>query len=321
MRIVDQNNNTLRQEDIDFLKGKLVDDKILLKHHDAVKASPEEGHYETVKTYDNGGKDVVWKVDKPAVKGHEAYDEFEDVQRYVPFADSELKANVENSSEQIKQNAVNSAIQLFILMLVKQFSSNMSDEDLQKISAIIPEWQENHDYEPDDVVRYNKVLYKCQRIHTSSDSSRPDRDGMNWESLEKTDMYGVLPYSQPLGAHDAYRTGARVSWNGKYYESAIDYNVWNPDVYPAGWKEFKVSTGTDDPEIDPDPSGSDEQDKTNDPDKPSSDEWPTFVQPTGAHNAYKIGDKVTYNGKHYICKINSCTWSPDAYPAGWTLQN
>lgn len=47
------------------------------------------------------------------------------------------------------------------------------------------------------------------------------------------------------------------------------------------------------------------------------EEYPQYIQPTGAHDAYKIGDKITYNGKKYVCKINSCVWSPDVYPAGW----
>ena len=48
-----------------------------------------------------------------------------------------------------------------------------------------------------------------------------------------------------------------------------------------------------------------------------ADEYPEFVQPTGAHDAYQVGDKVTYNGKKYICKLENCVWSPDTYPAGW----
>ena len=51
------------------------------------------------------------------------------------------------------------------------------------------------------------------------------------------------------------------------------------------------------------------------------EEWPAFVQPAGAHDAYKQGDKVTYNGQHYICKIDNCVWNPDAYPAAWELVN
>lgn len=52
----------------------------------------------------------------------------------------------------------------------------------------------------------------------------------------------------------------------------------------------------------------------------SLDEWPEFVQPTGAHDAYNTGDKVTFNGAHYICIMDGCTWSPEAYPAAWEKQ-
>lgn len=49
----------------------------------------------------------------------------------------------------------------------------------------------------------------------------------------------------------------------------------------------------------------------------TTDEYPEYVQPTGAHDAYKIGDKITYNGKKYIYKLDNCVWNPDEYPAGW----
>ena len=51
---------------------------------------------------------------------------------------------------------------------------------------------------------------------------------------------------------------------------------------------------------------------------PEPEEWPAWVQPTGAHDCYNTGDKVTYNGKHYISKLDGNVWSPDAYPQGWT---
>ena len=55
------------------------------------------------------------------------------------------------------------------------------------------------------------------------------------------------------------------------------------------------------------------------PEEPSEpvEEYPEYVQPTGAHDAYKIGDKITYNGKHYECTFDGCVWNPDEYPAGW----
>lgn len=52
------------------------------------------------------------------------------------------------------------------------------------------------------------------------------------------------------------------------------------------------------------------------PEEPA-DEWPEYVQPTGAHDAYHVGDKITYNGKHYTCLMDGCVWTPDAYPQGW----
>lgn len=46
-------------------------------------------------------------------------------------------------------------------------------------------------------------------------------------------------------------------------------------------------------------------------------EYPEYKQPLGAHDAYKIGDKVTYKGKKYECVLNNCVWSPEEYPSAW----
>lgn len=48
-----------------------------------------------------------------------------------------------------------------------------------------------------------------------------------------------------------------------------------------------------------------------------TEEYPQYKQPTGSHDAYKIGDKITYKGKHYECIFNGCVWTPDDYPQGW----
>ena len=42
-------------------------------------------------------------------------------------------------------------------------------------------------------------------------------------------------WSQPVGAHDAYAFGAKVSHNGKHWTSTTANNVWEPGVY--GWEE------------------------------------------------------------------------------------
>lgn len=47
------------------------------------------------------------------------------------------------------------------------------------------------------------------------------------------------------------------------------------------------------------------------------EEYPEYVAPSGAHDTYNIGDKITYNGKKYVCKMDGCVWSPDVYPSTW----
>ena len=47
------------------------------------------------------------------------------------------------------------------------------------------------------------------------------------------------------------------------------------------------------------------------------EEYPEYIQPTGAHDAYNTGDKITYNGKKYVCKMDGCVWNPITYPQGW----
>ena len=44
---------------------------------------------------------------------------------------------------------------------------------------------------------------------------------------------------------------------------------------------------------------------------------PEWVQPTGGHDAYNVGDKVIYEGKVYESVIDGNAHSPAANPAGW----
>ena len=107
MRIFDQNNTLL--ETVDKSKGYLKRDRLFLRHHEAVEAVPVKGHYETVKEYPNGGKEVAWVADMPGVAAKEAWDEYEDILRFIPFTASqmaqrriaELKENLQNTDYMI----------------------------------------------------------------------------------------------------------------------------------------------------------------------------------------------------------------------------
>lgn len=51
---------------------------------------------------------------------------------------------------------------------------------------------------------------------------------------------------------------------------------------------------------------------------PESETITDWVQPTGAHDAYMMGDVVKFtNGKTYKSLIDNNVWAPDTYPAGW----
>ena len=94
-------------------------------------------------------------------------------------------------------------------------------------------------------------------------------------------------WKAPTGAHDAYRQGAIVEHRGKTWESLTPASVWEPGL--SDWRE-KVEEGA------------------------GPAEW---AQPTGAHDSYKKGDRVRFEGKNYESLRGGNVWSPAAYPAGW----
>ena len=48
----------------------------------------------------------------------------------------------------------------------------------------------------------------------------------------------------------------------------------------------------------------------------SAEEYPEWIQPTGASDAYMTGDKVTHNDKHWVSDIDNNVWEPGVY--GWS---
>lgn len=92
MKIIDSNGVEIATPDL--TKGYLKPETQTI-HHDAVAGVEEVGHYETIREYPNGGKDVKKVVDVKAVPAQEAYDEEVEVQRYVLYTAEELAAQAE----------------------------------------------------------------------------------------------------------------------------------------------------------------------------------------------------------------------------------
>ena len=52
--------------------------------------------------------------------------------------------------------------------------------------------------------------------------------------------------------------------------------------------------------------------------KISLEEYPEWVQPTGAHDAYNKGDKVSDEGKHWISEMDGNIWKPGTVAGAWS---
>lgn len=87
MRTIDQDGSEIVAPDLEA--GHLVPKRILVAHHDAMEAVEEVSHYEVIAEYEGGGKDVQRVVDIPGIAARDAWDEYEDVYRYVPYTAAE----------------------------------------------------------------------------------------------------------------------------------------------------------------------------------------------------------------------------------------
>lgn len=86
-----------------------------------------------------------------------------------------------------------------------------------------------------------------------------------------------------------YEVGDRRQYNGLLYrcvQGHTSQDGWEPPNVPALW----VRTSTD--------------------------PFPEWIQPTGAHDAYNKGDKVSHLGKHWESDIDANIWEPGVY--GWS---
>lgn len=128
---------------------------------------------------------------------------------------------------------------------VQEFAATLSEEKAMEIAAVYPEWDGNgHIYAINDycVYGFNNVgdpqLYRCLQAHTSQSDWTPDTSVSLFKAIGIADD-DVPIWSQPVGTEDAYMKGDKVHYPdaaGDIYESLIDYNVYSPEAYPAGWK-------------------------------------------------------------------------------------
>ena len=111
-------------------------------------------------------------------------------------------------------------------------------------------------------------------------------------SLPDEDALSAVELFPKWETDTAYALDVRVRYEDKLYKCAQAHTsqaAWTPDVTPALWTEV-AEPGT----------------------------IPVWRQPTGAQDAYMMGDKVHYpdeNGPVYESTMDYNTYAPDVY--GW----
>ena len=133
MRVFNK-DKTVEITEYDLTLGRIVPDKLFVSHHEAGEPTDEVWHYETVRKYPGGGKDVKKVIDIPAVKGHDAYDEYENILVYIPYTEAELAA-IEISELKRKLGATD-------YQAIKYAEGVISDEEYADMKAQRQAWRD-----------------------------------------------------------------------------------------------------------------------------------------------------------------------------------
>lgn len=147
-----------------------------------------------------------------------------------------------------------------------------------------------------------RVVKLLQVYDSTVYPQEPEELPAQWGFKWSTDPSKALPFIAL--STSPYMVGDCCTEGGKVWRSKIDNNVHAPSAYPQGWQDVATEEGGG--AVDPEP-------------EPQPEQPPEWKQPEGGHDAYKVGDRVTYNGKVYESTINGNVWAPDAYPQGWKV--
>ena len=146
-------------------------------------------------------------------------------------------------------------------------------------------------------------------IYEDEPEDLPAQWGFKWSTNPKKALPFISIATSPYMIDDC------CTFNDHVWRSGQDNNVWEPGSVGVSWIDLgtvqdimaDIVVTPDEPTVEPEPE------------EPDISNYPDFIQPTGAHDAYNIGDIVKYNGVLYRSLINGNTYSPDEYPAGWEV--
>ena len=121
----------------DLSKGKLENDT-LIEHIPEQQEIQEQWHYETIKEYPNGGKDVEKVIDvvgQPYIAEH---DEVEDILVYKPYSEQEINAIKNNNRiSELKQKLEETDYKA-----IKYAEGELTEEEYAPMKAQRKAWRE-----------------------------------------------------------------------------------------------------------------------------------------------------------------------------------
>lgn len=121
-----------------------------------------------------------------------------------------------------------------IMFVTMAEAGSIDDTTAAEHAELFSPWAYPVSYKTSNIRRHNGKLYKCVQDHISQEDWTPDAAASLWACT--SDPAEEWPaWSQPVGAHDAYSAGAKVSHQDKHWISDTDGNVWEPGTY--GWTE------------------------------------------------------------------------------------
>ena len=127
-----------------------------------------------------------------------------------------------------------------IMFVTMAESGQIDDATAAEHVDLFSPWAYPVSYKVGNIRRYGGKLYRCVKDHTSQEDWNPKATASLWAvTADPAEEWPA--WSQPVGAHDAYNAGAKVSHGDKHWTSDTDGNVWEPGVY--GWTE-ETADGT-----------------------------------------------------------------------------
>ena len=124
-----------------------------------------------------------------------------------------------------------------IMFVTMAEAGQIDDTTAAEHADLFAPWAYPINYKAGNIRRYGDKLYRCVKDHTSQEDWTPEAAASLW-TITADPAEEWPAWSQPVGAHDAYNAGAKVSHQDKHWTSDQDGNVWEPGVY--GWTEVVV---------------------------------------------------------------------------------